>query len=400
MPRFATCTRHEQTCPRQMTIVVSMLVGLFIANQAIAQPVRIDLLEATAEITGEYELVAGSTLTLVECARTQEIDYIGPLGIPFAPVSLGFNLICEGADVSDDDPQSLKRFDLTLGEGVSGDVESFELSATDSQVVRAPGRDQYAFASSSVAGSMRLVIAVRGFATGNHRIGGNSARTPVFFRGPLVEFGVEPFDITLPVTAFDGCCGANFGVRVGWRRGVCDDKIIAPNGSQISGFLYPGLYELVVPIERASANSTVGPDGTDRTLSQFFQGSITVVTDQLRARDVPRCVDLNADGQVDWQDLCLWIGDPSDTNNDLVVDASDLAWLRYLVDSQELPPARLLADLNGDDTLTPADFNAWILAFNQQLPQADQNGDQLVTPSDFNAWVLNYNRGSCEPTSL
>lgn len=51
------------------------------------------------------------------------------------------------------------------------------------------------------------------------------------------------------------------------------------------------------------------------------------------------------------------------------------------------------ADVNGDGLATPADFNAWIIAFNNQLPECDQNNDTLCTPADFNAWILNFNAG-------
>ena len=51
------------------------------------------------------------------------------------------------------------------------------------------------------------------------------------------------------------------------------------------------------------------------------------------------------------------------------------------------------ADTNGDGQLTPADFNAWVAAFNAQAPACDQNGDTLCTPADFNAWVANFNAG-------
>ncbi len=51
------------------------------------------------------------------------------------------------------------------------------------------------------------------------------------------------------------------------------------------------------------------------------------------------------------------------------------------------------ADTNLDGALTPADFNGWILAFNNQSIVADQNDDGLVTPADFNGWILNYNEG-------
>ncbi|MEM9662778.1 MAG: immunoglobulin domain-containing protein [Planctomycetota bacterium] len=51
------------------------------------------------------------------------------------------------------------------------------------------------------------------------------------------------------------------------------------------------------------------------------------------------------------------------------------------------------ADTNGDGSVDPSDFNAWVLAYNSQSPACDQNGDGLCTPADFNAWVLNFNAG-------
>ncbi len=51
------------------------------------------------------------------------------------------------------------------------------------------------------------------------------------------------------------------------------------------------------------------------------------------------------------------------------------------------------ADVNSDGTLSPADFNAWILAFNNQSDACDQNADGACTPADFNAWILNFNAG-------
>ncbi len=51
------------------------------------------------------------------------------------------------------------------------------------------------------------------------------------------------------------------------------------------------------------------------------------------------------------------------------------------------------ADTNGDGLVTPADFSAWITAFNTQSPACDQNNDGLCTPADFSAWILNFNNG-------
>lgn len=52
-----------------------------------------------------------------------------------------------------------------------------------------------------------------------------------------------------------------------------------------------------------------------------------------------------------------------------------------------------LADVNGDGDVNPADFNAWVIAFNNDTVQCDQNGDGLCNPADFNAWVINFNDG-------
>jgi len=52
-----------------------------------------------------------------------------------------------------------------------------------------------------------------------------------------------------------------------------------------------------------------------------------------------------------------------------------------------------VADVNGDGSLTPADFTAWIAAFNTQSTNCDQNGDGLCNPADFTAWIANYNSG-------
>jgi len=52
-----------------------------------------------------------------------------------------------------------------------------------------------------------------------------------------------------------------------------------------------------------------------------------------------------------------------------------------------------LPDTNGDGDVTPADFSAWIAAFNAGSPECDQNEDMACTPADFSAWIANYNAG-------
>ncbi|RNC82424.1 MAG: hypothetical protein ED559_11785 [Phycisphaera sp.] len=58
-----------------------------------------------------------------------------------------------------------------------------------------------------------------------------------------------------------------------------------------------------------------------------------------------------------------------------------------------VPDDPCLADVNGDGMATPADFTAWINAYNNNLPTCDQNGDNACTPTDFTAWVNNFNSG-------
>lgn len=52
-----------------------------------------------------------------------------------------------------------------------------------------------------------------------------------------------------------------------------------------------------------------------------------------------------------------------------------------------------LADVNGDGLVTPADFSAWVAAFNTRAQGCDQNGDRECTAADFSAWIANFNAG-------
>ncbi|MCA9272503.1 MAG: hypothetical protein KDA31_05605 [Phycisphaerales bacterium] len=65
----------------------------------------------------------------------------------------------------------------------------------------------------------------------------------------------------------------------------------------------------------------------------------------------------------------------------------------YTITMTETPPVTCLADANGDGVLSPADFSAWVAAFNTMSPVCDQNADGMCTPADFSAWVANYNAG-------
>ena len=58
-----------------------------------------------------------------------------------------------------------------------------------------------------------------------------------------------------------------------------------------------------------------------------------------------------------------------------------------------VPGSDCLADVNGDGAATPADFSAWIAAFNAMAPGCDQNDDNACTAADFSAWIANFNAG-------
>ncbi len=99
----------------------------------------------------------------------------------------------------------------------------------------------------------------------------------------------------------------------------------------------------------------------------------------------------------------------TDCNNNGVDDAIDIAnGTSTDINGDGIPDecpgqaTRLCADVNNDGLVTPADFSAWIAAFNTLNYRADQNGGGLgaVTPADFTAWIANYNLGVGGPTCL
>lgn len=56
-------------------------------------------------------------------------------------------------------------------------------------------------------------------------------------------------------------------------------------------------------------------------------------------------------------------------------------------------PVPCVADQNGDGSLTPDDFQAWMTNYTGGSIAADANGDGMLSPADFSAWVQAYNAG-------
>jgi|GEM_PF-2508966 len=79
----------------------------------------------------------------------------------------------------------------------------------------------------------------------------------------------------------------------------------------------------------------------------------------------------------------------------ITFDGTDLSMSldRLEVDTFSTEGTACLADVNGDGSVTPADFSAWVAAFNTQSAGCDQNGDGACSPADFSAWVSNFNAG-------
>ena len=54
-------------------------------------------------------------------------------------------------------------------------------------------------------------------------------------------------------------------------------------------------------------------------------------------------------------------------------------------------PTEDCCDANADGNCTPADFSAWVAAFNTMGARCDVNQDGNCTPADFSAWVAAFN---------
>ncbi|MEO0476871.1 MAG: right-handed parallel beta-helix repeat-containing protein [Planctomycetota bacterium] len=124
--------------------------------------------------------------------------------------------------------------------------------------------------------------------------------------------------------------------------------------------------------------------------------------------DDPSTPDTDESLNDDLGDLRLQPGSPAidaGTNDFFTPGDLDLDGHPRLADDPGIPGANVdvgayefqgttcLADVNQDGQLTPNDFNAWVLAFNNNSPLADQNRDGVVRQNDFNVWILNFNTG-------
>ncbi|RNC81683.1 MAG: hypothetical protein ED559_07820 [Phycisphaera sp.] len=186
-----------------------------------------------------------------------------------------------------------------------------------------------------------------------------------------------------------GTDGPDGGIQLIWTRG---------DGGDGQGPLLGGFY----PATRASPMFW----GTLEMEAAGTQCPYTDATD-------PGIGAGSSDGIVwgEGEDLCndpnnaggAWSENSSDTevNDDLDPNNDVQDWFGIVPDFVELGLAirfrvetdqgQDCCDANGDGACSPADFTAWINAFNNNLPQCDINQDGSCTPADFTAWISAFN---------
>ncbi|HED52861.1 MAG TPA: hypothetical protein ENJ00_01495 [Phycisphaerales bacterium] len=146
-------------------------------------------------------------------------------------------------------------------------------------------------------------------------------------------------------------------------------KYADPNGLDRAGESY------VVFGRTGAFPASIGPSSLDGTNGLVLSG---VDTYDASGSSVSSAGDVNGDGIDD-----IIIGATgADPNGNSAAGESYVVFGR-----------RCLADTNHDGMLTPADFTAWIAAFNAMASECDQNGDGNCDASDFTAWIANFNAG-------
>ena len=173
-----------------------------------------------------------------------------------------------------------------------------------------------------------------------------------------------------------------------------DTDVQIARGTQ-STPLWNGSYDATyAPIQTFNVGDFVGPTsftgGTGKDIEVFSWGS----NDSYTPIDGTAYIGLSLiiDGQTHYGWVLLTDDYPAGAN------FQPIAWA---YETEPGVPAEVIdpftsdcpADTNNDGVLTPADFSAWVAAFNTNAPECDQNDDDACTPADFSAWVANYNAG-------
>ncbi|MCA9273692.1 MAG: hypothetical protein KDA31_11690 [Phycisphaerales bacterium] len=169
---------------------------------------------------------------------------------------------------------------------------------------------------------------------------------------------------------------------------INDHRIVDLNTSTViasSGFTGSGSFQNSV------VSSEVNADGTVFVAATWGDQANTQPEIRVYDRGLNMIDSLDTDGSPFAMDL-------SQDGSRIVVSTKSVhantfgnGGATQVYDLDVAPPC--LADVNHDGSVTPADFSAWVAAFNTMAPECDQNGDGSCTPADFSAWVANFNAG-------
>jgi beta-glucanase (GH16 family) len=195
----------------------------------------------------------------------------------------------------------------------------------------------------------------------------------------------EEFDEGYPGNAYSDCDIGNTGGA--FRTDVDVDIEAIPGGGFNVGFICPADWmEYTVDILQAGDYSAIA-----RVASQTSSGVFRLEID---GEDISGRIDVPNTGN--WQvytDVQFPVTLPK---GEQIIRFRNMGFDidQFNIDSIEfVSTGGCIADVNGDGSVTPTDFTAWIGAFNSNSPECDQNGDGSCTPTDFTAWIGNYNAG-------
>ncbi|RNC82117.1 MAG: glycosyl hydrolase family protein [Phycisphaera sp.] len=196
----------------------------------------------------------------------------------------------------------------------------------------------------------------------------------------------ERFDEGYPAEAYFDCDIGNAGGQ--FRSDVDVDIEAIPGGGFNVGYLCPGEWiEYTVDVAQTGTYT-----GVARVASQVTNGAFRLEVD---GADISGRIEVPFTGG--WQSyIDLPISVQLEAGQHVIrLRTLGFTGEEFNIDSITLDPLSpdCLADTNGDGVLSPADFTAWIAAYNAAHPACDQNGDGSCTPADFTSWIDNFNAG-------
>ncbi|MEM9372187.1 MAG: hypothetical protein AAGA55_00960 [Planctomycetota bacterium] len=231
--------------------------------------------------------------------------------------------------------------------------------------------------------------------------GGSGSSLPGNFVDPADPVAV----VTYTESIRDAATLADHDVEQGVYILLNDGTTITYGGYNAGFTQGPGPYADVT-----GSKTIVLDAGTTTAESEYFSDSDSFV---------PGTLDLNRDEVIDCMDrdeivalAAAGITFPDSRYNaradfdlDLDIDSNDVWLFKQALYSGfdtafgatgSINPVCFIADTNCDGSVTPGDFNGWILEFNAMSPFADANNNGILDPGDFNAWLLNFNQAGSQ----